>query len=727
VGIPLRRNKVETAVKITNRKGVRIGLVAGLVATGLVGVTSLTASGSGASLTVSYGTLTLSLTDRAGSLTLVRAPEFGGGTFTQALGVAEPCSTLVAGSVLPSGTGNLLNFSAAVSGGSSPNVQLPSNGIGVTDGANCGVPAGLVGPGETLTLDLGGFLPADVIVSTGTLRIGKSQGNDGQLKVAYDSGSFGGNISVGVGVTPVTVADTDGQFRRISIRSTANQSSRGLSLRTNTVFTLEAPAQVTAPGAPTNVAALRGNGQATVTWDAPDDNGGSDITGYKLEYRATGSTEWIDFPTTATSSQTVTGLINGTEYTFRVATVNDVGTSTFTESNPVTPATAPGAPTNVAALRGNGQATVTWDAPDDNGGSDITGYKLEYRATGSTEWIDFPTTATSSQTVTGLINGTEYTFRVATVNDVGTSTFTVSNPVTPATAPGAPTNVRGQGGAKQVQVEWEAPLDDGGLPVTYELRYFNTTTPGTLTTVTVVPDTATSQLVTGLADGTEYVFEVRALNDAGESGWTPSDPVTTFALPVDCGATVEATATGAIATKVLFQRGENENKPGPGVAEDCLEVDATVKIVNDPNPPDDVTDYVFWDNTFEDINGEIQRVNATVTINWTPVLAEDAVELNRLIDYDGPTGPGPYRETLWCESFTQTSITPAIYVATLPDWTYDTTEAEALAQGAVMVNGELKAPWCLVSDTRIQEGGFISQTEVLFGSGDPSRTGSKLL
>jgi hypothetical protein len=715
------------------RKGIRLGLAASLAATGLVGVTSLTASGEGDPSMVSYGTLTLSLTDRAGSLRLDRASGFGGGTFTQALGVDDPCSTLVAGTIVPAGTGNLLAFSAAVAGGSSPNVQLPSNGIGVTDGANCGVPAGLVGPGETLTLNLGDFLPVDVIVSTATLRIGKSQGSDGNLRVAYDGRTnFINPISgsLGVGVTAVTVVDPlDHKFRSISIRSTANQSSRGLSLRTNTVFTLMAPSPTTVPDAPTGVNAAGGDAQAIVSWTAPAFDGGSDITAYELQYSVDDGTTWIpEPPLTATSGEPVTGLTNGTEYIFQVRAVNIEGPSDWSApSNAVTPATAPDAPTGVNAARGDAQAIVSWTAPAFDGGSDITAYELQYSVDDGTTWIpEPPLTATSGEPVTGLTNGTEYIFQVRAVNIEGPSDWSApSNAVTPATAPGAPTNVRGQGGAKQVQVEWDAPLDDGGLLVTYELRYFNTATPGTLTTVTVDPDTATRQLVTGLADGTEYVFEVLARNAAGQSGWTPSDPVTTFALPVDCGATVQATATGAIATKVLFQRGENENKPGEGVAEDCLEVDATVEIVNDPESPDGVTDYVFWDNTFEDINGDIQRVNATVTINWTPVLAEDAVELNRLIDYDGPTGDGPYRETLWCESFEQTDDDPVTYAAILPDWTYP---AETGTQGSIIVieNGVevRKAPWCLVSDTRVQQGGLISQTEVLFGSGDPSRTGS---
>jgi hypothetical protein len=619
------------------RKSIRVGLVAGLVATGLVGVTSLTASGSGDRPMIAYGTLTLTLTDRAGSLTLDRVD---GARFTQALGVSTPCSTLIADDILDSATPpnvvedtlNLLNFGAAVSGGFAPNVQLPSNGIGVTDGANCGEPSGLVGPGETLTLELGGFLPDEVRISTASLQIGKSRGNDGNLLVAYD-GAFGPTpIGVAVGGQAITVTDADSKFESISIRSTASQSSRGLSLRSNTILTLVAPAPATAPGVPTNLSAERGNGQATVTWDAPLDDGGSEVTGYELRYLPSGG-DW-------------------------------------------------------------------------------------------TEWA----TATSGDPVTGLANGTLYTFEVRAVNDVGEGPA-ASTTATPASAPGAPTGVTVVGGAVKTTVSWTAPTDDGGLPpVTYELQYTSDTS-ATPTSVTVVPATATTQDVTDLAPGT-YVFEVRAVTEAGQSNFVPSDPVTIVALPVDCGGTVVANGeTGDIATKVTFLRGENQDKPGENVAGECLEVDATVKIVSGDTDAPQASDYVFWDNTFEDINGDIQRVNATVTIDWAPVAPADAALLDRFIDYDGPTGAGPYRETLWCESFEQTEDDPVTYAAILPDWTYP---AETGTQGSIIViedgpDGPIevrKAPWCLVSDTRVQQGGQIFQTEILFGSGDPSRTSS---
>ena len=80
------------------------------------------------------------------------------------------------------------------------------------------------------------------------------------------------------------------------------------------------------------------------------------------------------FNSTSTS-ETVTGLTNGSAYTFTVAAINGVGTGTASAaSNSVTPATTPGAPTIGTATAGNASATVTWTAPASNGGAPITGY-----------------------------------------------------------------------------------------------------------------------------------------------------------------------------------------------------------------------------------------------------------------------------------------------------------------------------------------------------------------
>src|SRR4029077_4798934 len=77
------------------------------------------------------------------------------------------------------------------------------------------------------------------------------------------------------------------------------------------------------------------------------------------------------------TTTTVTGLTNGTSYTFKVAASNASGTGPASSpSNAVTPNNLPGAPPGVSATAGNASATVSWTAPTNNGGSTITTYTV---------------------------------------------------------------------------------------------------------------------------------------------------------------------------------------------------------------------------------------------------------------------------------------------------------------------------------------------------------------
>ena len=165
----------------------------------------------------------------------------------------------------------------------------------------------------------------------------------------------------------------------------------------------------------------------TLRWSPPGNDGGDQITHY--EYEQDGSGIWISTGSTATS-HTVTGLDNGQAYIFRVRAVNAQGTG-----DPVTleatPSRStgrggsggggddgpreprPGAPTNLLLEVGDGQVTLRWDAPEEDGGSAIIDY--EYRINGKGDWISTGSTDTT-HTVTGLDNGTEYTFEVRAVN-----------------------------------------------------------------------------------------------------------------------------------------------------------------------------------------------------------------------------------------------------------------------------------------------------------------------
>jgi hypothetical protein len=188
------------------------------------------------------------------------------------------------------------------------------------------------------------------------------------------------------------------------------------------------------PLAPVNVTAVGGNAQATVTWTAPDD-GGSPINGYRVTSSPGGFTAVTSGATTAT----VTGLANGTAYTFTVMAKNALGAGPASApSNAVTPNsfTVPGVATAVTATAGDGQASVTWTAPASDGGSAITSYTVTSSPGGLTGTATTGTTAV----VAGLSNGASYTFTVVANNVAGAGPSSApSNSVTPAAQDGAGT------------------------------------------------------------------------------------------------------------------------------------------------------------------------------------------------------------------------------------------------------------------------------------------------
>src|SRR5207302_1385275 len=158
-------------------------------------------------------------------------------------------------------------------------------------------------------------------------------------------------------------------------------------------------------------------------------------------------------------SATVSGLTNGTSYTFAVTATNSAGPGPASSpSNAVTPTTAPGAPLNVTASGSNAQASVSWTPPSSNGGRAIPSYTATSSPGGFTSTAAGSAT---SATVTGLTNGTAYTFTVSATNSVGAGPASApSSAVTPATAPGPPLNVSATRGNGQAGVTWAAPSSD---------------------------------------------------------------------------------------------------------------------------------------------------------------------------------------------------------------------------------------------------------------------------
>ena len=201
-----------------------------------------------------------------------------------------------------------------------------------------------------------------------------------------------------------------------------------------------------APSAPTITSVTRGNAQATITWTDGAANGSS-ITSQTIYVY-----EGLTLVTTKTdcsgSPCTVTGLTNGTSYTFKVSDTNHVGEGALSAaSSPVTPAIipagVPSAPTITWVTRGNAQVTIAWTNGAANGAA-ITAQTL-YVYSGTTLVTTKTNCSGSPCTVTGLTNGTSYTFKVSDTNHVGEGALSAaSSAVIPLPAPLLTSVVRGK-------------------------------------------------------------------------------------------------------------------------------------------------------------------------------------------------------------------------------------------------------------------------------------------
>jgi hypothetical protein len=275
-----------------------------------------------------------------------------------------------------------------------------------------------------------------------------------------------------------------------------------------------------APAAPVGAVASR---LVSLSWAVPAANGAPiDYYDVKTDSGA------IRCPT---NTCTFAGLTNGTAYKFVVVAHNAAGDGPASASSPsYTPNAIPGVPNAPTGAFGDGEVTVTWTAPPDDGTA-LTGYDVEISpSTG----LAVQSAASTSLVWRGLANGTGYTFRVAAKNAAGSSGYSpASSMVTPA---GIPRNVIAPGltaGDSTIGATWTQPDPNGDAIQAYQLRPVSD---GTAQSVVDVADPTQRAATIPASNGSVYTVAIRARNKAGWSTWSPpSAQVTPAGVPAKVG------------------------------------------------------------------------------------------------------------------------------------------------------------------------------------------------
>ena len=340
-----------------------------------------------------------------------------------------------------------------------------------------------------------------------------------------------------VTVSAATDNDSDNEAPITLVHAASGGGYAGVS-GSVTVNIIDRDTPVVLPTAPSGVSVTTtGSTSVSVAWS--DES--SDETGFTVEHR-TGAGEWTSGATTAADAESaaVAGLLASTAYDFRVLAVNVHGSS---PSGAVSLTMPPAAPTGlVASSATNTSAALTWT----DASTDETSFVVQYRAAGAQGWTTFATEAganATTLTVTGLVAGTSYEFRVFAKHSANglSSPSNVASVGTKA-PPAAPTGLTvTASGSTSVSVSWtDASMDETGFEVEYR------TGGGPWATGATVEAGVTAATVTGLSPATAYDFRVASVNANGRSPGFP------LSLTMPPAAASDLTGAPTAATSVTL-------------------------------------------------------------------------------------------------------------------------------------------------------------------------------
>lgn len=263
--------------------------------------------------------------------------------------------------------------------------------------------------------------------------------------------------------------------------------------------------------APGNVSATADVNSIHVSWSAPF-NGGSAILYYEVLATPSSGEAIVKFVDPRSLSTTISGLLASESYTVTVLAETAIGQGAESAGTVLSPLSLPQTPTSLTGHGGNGQVALTWTTAVGSSSSDTFNVYVYKKGVLQQTILGITTTST---TITGLMNGTAYTFSVREVNQLGSSGARSSAAVTPANVPGSPTTVKVSIKGTSILVSWKAPKSTGGSALTGFKVYVSEGSAGT--PLAKLTSKHLSGTISGLKHATNYRVYVVATNAVGES------------------------------------------------------------------------------------------------------------------------------------------------------------------------------------------------------------------
>lgn len=334
-------------------------------------------------------------------------------------------------------------------------------------------------------------------------------------------------------------------------------------------------------------------------------NGGSQLTSIVL-YWDQGTGTWVELIGESSDSLvttfTVTGLTQGSNYSFKYAGKNAFGLGTFSSSVTIKAASAPAQVTTISTQNSGTDVLLTWDAPSDNG-ADITAYLIEVETSVDGTYVEDTSSCDGSQTsvVTGrsctfslatltgvtysLTQGNLVQIRIKATNSIGTGVdsadltsgaLILAKPTDPSsgvTKVDASTNT----GQVTFTIPEATGSEDGGSAITSYIVYWDEGDGATPDTE-LVGETSdnldlTLTVSTGISSGQDYIFMYKLKNAIGESDWSPTTTILAATVPAKPSAPT-VSYPSASTYRVTFTDPSDTGGSGVAISDYTIELKA---------------------------------------------------------------------------------------------------------------------------------------------------------